>query len=72
LARRPRDWCFQGWLHRERGLRILEGAMAFVVEEGEKEVRVNLKPWLWLVFAVGFIGGALVSAGLAQSFGWFC
>jgi len=41
-------------------------------EEGDVEIRVNLKPWLWLVYAVGFICGALVGAGLVKNFGWFC
>ena len=36
------------------------------------EILVNLKPWLWLVYAVGFICGALVGAGLVKNFGWFC
>jgi hypothetical protein len=46
--------------------------MGFVIEDGEKEVIVNLKPWLWLVYAVGFICGSLVGAGLVKTFGLFC
>lgn len=48
--------------------------MSFIIDvrEGEKEIRVNLKPWLWLVYTVGFICGALVGAGLVKNFGWFC
>lgn len=50
----------------------MESVVGFIIEDGEKEVRINLKPWLWLVFAVGFMGGSLISAGMAEAFGWFC
>lgn len=56
------------------GAVFLEVTVSFIIDvrEGEKEIRVNLKPWLWLVYTVGFICGALVGAGLVKNFGWFC
>lgn len=40
-------------------------------QDKEIEIQTTLKFWLWIVYAFGFMSGALTSLGIAHWVGWF-